>query len=98
MEEKQVDLNWQRLLSLLSSLDDKHSMAQLFNFLLTYDEREMLAKRLALTEALLQKEKSQRQIAQDLQMSIASITRGSNELKRTDIKSIEFLKHLLNIK
>ena len=72
------------------------SLENLFQFILTHDEREMIATRLALTESLLAKEKSQRQIAADLELSIALITRGSNELKRTDQKNITAIKKLLD--
>jgi TrpR family trp operon transcriptional repressor len=40
----------------------------------------------------LARKKPQRQIAADLQVSIAKITRGSNELKRMKESFLEFLK------
>jgi len=88
---------WDKYLDLLLACENKDELNRLFNFLLTHDEREMLPKRLALTEALLKKERPQRQIAQDLAMSIALITRGSNELKRTKPEDIIAIKNFLNI-
>lgn len=97
MEKNLVNDYWDQFLNLITNCEDKQELERLFQFILTYDEREMVAKRLALTEALLKKEKSQRQIAKDLEMSIAFITRGSNELKRTSDDNITQMKYWLNI-
>lgn len=88
---------WNYFLDLLLSCKDKEDLNRLFYFILTHDERDMIAKRLALTKALLAKDKSQRQIAQDLSLSIALITRGSNELKRTSDENMAWIKKLLKI-
>jgi TrpR family trp operon transcriptional repressor len=89
---------WSQYLDLVLNCKNRDELNRLFNFMLTFDEREMLAKRIALTEALLKKEKPQRQIAEDLSMSIAFITRGSNELKRTSEEDKEQIKKWLKIK
>ena len=44
---------------------------------------------------LLKKQKTQREIAEDLNVSIAKITRGSNELKRTNKKFLNWLRERL---
>ena len=97
MDDDFFKKNWDDFLNLLLSCADRNELNRLFNFILTYDERDMIAKRLSLTQALLTKEKSQRQIAQDLSLSIALITRGSNELKRTPDDDIIWIKQLLKI-
>lgn len=88
---------WNEYLDLVLNCKNRDELNSLFNFMLTFDEREMLAKRIALTEALLKKEKPQRQIAEDLSMSIAFITRGSNELKRTSEEDKAQIKKWLKI-
>ena len=67
-------------------------LSQLFDLLLTPEEKESLALRCLIIEELLKQKKTQRDIAKDLQVSIAKITRGSNELKRMPDKLIAFLK------
>ena len=82
MKQSDITTNWARFLSIMQSNDDTDSLANLLNFLLTHDERAMIATRLLLTKELLQKKRSQRDIAATFGISIAMITRGSNELKR----------------
>ncbi len=53
--------------------------------------------RYLIIKELLQKKKPQRQIAKDLNVSIAKITRGSNELKRMHPKLLQFLKKNLGL-
>lgn len=54
------------------------------HFILTPEECQALPKRLVLTRRLLDGQDSQRTIAEKTGISIAKITRGSNELKRID--------------
>ena len=61
-----------------SSDDELHALLKL---LLTIDEQEQLATRVELLRALLKGDKPQRTIAEELKISIAKITRGSNALK-----------------
>ncbi|MCB1084045.1 MAG: trp operon repressor, partial [Simkania sp.] len=58
-------------------------------------ERVDLSKRILIVQELLNGEKTQREMAKDLQVSIAKITRGSNELKGIDEKLKQFLKRSL---
>lgn len=66
-------------------------LPDLFEFFLTPEERQDIATRLLLVKALLKGDKTQREIAKDSHISIAKITRGSNELKRTDKKFLDYL-------
>lgn len=68
-------------------------LEKLLSLLLTFDEREQLASRVLIIQALLKGELTQREIAEKFNVSIAQITRGSNALKITDE---EFKKLLEN--
>ena len=63
--------------------------------LLTPEEYENIAKRMLILEALMKKELSQREIAKQYNVSIAKITRGSNELKSKSEAEKDKLKLLL---
>ncbi|GAA5647158.1 MULTISPECIES: trp operon repressor [Vibrio] len=73
--------DWQQLMDLVkdAAADDQHTL--LLTMMMTPDEREALVARLNIVSELLKGEKSQRQISQMLGVGIATITRGSNELK-----------------
>lgn len=64
----------------------------LLELLLTQEEKESISSRCLIVMELLKQEKTQRDMAADLNVSIAKITRGSNELKRMSPKLIAFLK------
>ena len=92
------DKAWQKWRELCKAAETKEIFNQLFDVVLTHEEREQLALRVALIEALLKGELSQRDIAKELNVSIAKITRGSNELKRSPQSVINFIKQTLKIK
>ncbi|MHC6526464.1 trp operon repressor [Vibrio proteolyticus] len=73
--------DWQQLMDLVkdAAADDQHTL--LLTMMMTPDEREALVARLNIVSELLKGDKSQRQISQMLGVGIATITRGSNELK-----------------
>lgn len=91
MEKKYVD-GWQCFLELCLGIKEKEQLTQLFELLLTAEEKESLAMRCLIIKELLAREKPQRKIAADLKVSIAKITRGSNELKRMKSSFLEYLK------
>ncbi len=68
----------QKLNTVLSQAGLYHDFMEL---LFTHEEQATIKKRLLIIKELLSEEKTQRQIAKDLNVSISQITRGSNELK-----------------
>ena len=65
---------------------------ELFDLVLTLEEKKDVADRCLIIKALLEEEKTQRKISADLQVSIAKITRGSNSLKIIGAKLRNYLK------
>ncbi|MBY5922837.1 trp operon repressor [Ferrimonas balearica] len=75
------NVRWQSVLDLVAQPRASEDTALLFGLLLSHDERESIGGRLAVFRALLDGQMSQRQIAASLGVSIATITRASNNLK-----------------
>lgn len=86
---------WNSFLELCLTVNNAKTLAGLLDVFLTPEEKENLAMRYLILKELLQGQKTQRQIAKDLNVSIAKITRGSNELKRIDKKTLQFLQATL---
>lgn len=78
-------------LRLCSMEKDLKILSLLFDLFLTSEERQDIAMRYLIIKALIKQEKTQREIAKDLKVSIAKITRGSNELKRTPKEILDYL-------
>lgn len=72
---------WQQLIDLIESSAHRGQHDYLLRLLMTPDERDALVARANILNELLEGELSQRQISQQLGVGIATITRGSNELK-----------------
>lgn len=87
---------WQQILDLFAGCD-KSQQQMLLGMLLTADERDALIARANIFHQLLQGELSQRQISQMLGVGIATITRGSNELKSMSDADKKQLAELLNL-
>ncbi|NOH69845.1 trp operon repressor [Vibrio pectenicida] len=88
---------WQQILDLIktSIKSDQHEM--LLTMLLTADEREALIARVNICCELLKGDLSQRQISNKLGVGVATITRGSNELKsKSEIEKAQLFS-LLNL-
>ncbi|AUI85358.1 Trp operon repressor [Vibrio azureus] len=87
--------DWQQVVELIrtSVVDEQYDM--LLTMLMTPDERESLIARVNILNELLKGDLSQRQISQALGVGIATITRGSNELKSKSASDKEKLKRLL---
>lgn len=84
---------WSQFLTLCRASESTHQLDQLFSLLFTLEEKDQLAMRVQLVRELLRGEKTQRQISQDLKISIAKITRGSNALKTVDEALKSFILH-----
>lgn len=82
---------WWRFVKLCARTQDPKVMNELFELLFTISERREMAGRLATVKALLEGKLTQREIARDLHVSIAKITRGSNELKEASKRIKEVL-------
>ncbi len=72
---------WNRFLEQCLSCKKAKELEALFSLFLTFEEREMISSRAIILEQLLENKRSQREIAEHFDVSIAQITRGSNALK-----------------
>lgn len=82
---------WRQLLTWCESVQDSGQLSSLLQLLLTPEEQDDIGKRCLIVRELLAKNMSQREIAKSLNVSIAKITRGSNELKRVDKSLLQFI-------
>jgi TrpR family trp operon transcriptional repressor len=87
-----IEQGWSELTEALLKTQDKKIFQQYLELFLTAEERDDLATRFLITKELLLQRKTQREMAKDLKVSIAKITRGSNALKRTHPKFLAELK------
>jgi TrpR family trp operon transcriptional repressor len=83
---------WETFLKLCLKSETTQLLNHLFDMLFTTEEKENLALRCLIVKALLEQKRTQREIAKELHVSIAKITRGSNEIKKLDEKLLSFLK------
>ena len=87
---------WRKFIAICQNLKDDKALDSMLKLLLTMEEQQQIATRVLLIEELLKKEKPQRQIAEELKVSIAKITRGSNALKHlSDEELLELSKEFL---
>ena len=73
--------NWQQLMDLVKTAVEKDQHELLLTMMMTPDERDALDARVNIFCELMKGEMSQRQVSQMLGVGVATITRGSNELK-----------------
>ncbi|KMV31188.1 trp operon repressor [Photobacterium swingsii] len=86
---------WQQVIDLLRQASDEQKDDVLMKLLLTPDERDSLLSRVNIFHELLNGERSQRKISELLGVGVATITRGSNELKHHDADVKVWLAELL---
>ncbi|WED22284.1 trp operon repressor [Vibrio sp. JC009] len=87
--------DWQQLLDLVKHATEKGQHEMLLTMLMTPDERDALVTRVNILNELLKGDVSQRQLSQMLGVGVATITRGSNELKgHSEEEKAELLKLL----
>ena len=83
---------WLEFLEKIMLIDNIKDMEILFNALTTFAEREDIPKRIGIMEELYSGERTQRDIAGKLNVSIANVTRGVNTIKsiqqHADLKRI----------
>ncbi|MEZ8794932.1 trp operon repressor [Vibrio splendidus] len=73
--------NWQQLMDLVKTAAEKDQHELLLTMMMTPDERDALVARVNILCELMKGDISQRQVSQMLGVGVATITRGSNELK-----------------
>jgi len=87
---------WRDFLRLCHAAKSPKQLDELFSFLFTLEERNAVGMRVELIDELLKGQKTQREIAADLEISIAKITRGSNALKIISDRLKKFLVSVLS--
>ncbi|OBW96235.1 Trp operon repressor [Gallibacterium salpingitidis] len=88
---------WQQVLNFLRQGFAAGKEQDILMMLLTPDERDSLGLRLQIVKQLLDKKLSQREIQQNLNTSVATITRGSNLIKSIDPDFLQWVKTQLNV-
>lgn len=84
MKSQSNDEGWWGFLHLCSQIKTVKQFDKYFNLFFTEEERASMALRYQIVKELVKGEKTQREIAKDLNVSIAKITRGSNSLKHAE--------------
>jgi len=74
---------WREFLDLCKR-SSREELNELLKAVLTHTERREIAFRMLIFRELVQGEKTQREIAAELPISIANVSRGSNVLKTLD--------------
>jgi TrpR family trp operon transcriptional repressor len=73
---------WRGFLKLCREAKNEKELDELFWLFLTPEEREDIQTRFLIVRELIRGKKTQREMAKDLGVSIAKITRGSNFIKQ----------------
>ncbi|KLV04472.1 Trp operon repressor [Photobacterium aquae] len=87
--------DWQQVVDILRQAASEQKEDTLLRLLLTPDERSSLLSRVNILHELLNGERSQRRISELLGVGVATITRGSNELKHHDDETKRWLADML---
>ena len=95
MKKPTKNADWQQFLKFCTKLKSAEQFDTFFELFLTINEREELLARFKIVKELLKGEKTQREIAEEHRVSIAKITRGSNQLKIIDEKFKKFIQNLI---
>ncbi|MCB1826872.1 MAG: trp operon repressor [Coxiellaceae bacterium] len=86
---------WDNFLTLCRQAKTPSQLNELLELFLTVEERNAIGLRVQLISELMKGDKTQREIAADLKISIAKITRGSNALKIVSASLKKFLAKVL---
>ena len=95
MKKQSNEDGWWRFIKLCEKSAEKKLLPELFELFLTITEREEIGKRYLIVQELVNEKLPQREIAKKTNVSIAKITRGSNQLKTTSEKLRNFLKEIV---
>ncbi|MBF8999185.1 MULTISPECIES: trp operon repressor [Vibrio] len=95
MSQQPEYTEWQQLMALVERAAKTGQHEMLLTMLMTADERDALIARVNIFSELMKGELSQRQISQMLGVGIATITRGSNELKSCSEEDKKVLDSLI---
>lgn len=87
--------NWSDVLDLLEQSGQQQQLDFILSMLMTFDEREALLARMNILHELIKGDRSQRQISQMLGVGVATITRGSTELKKLEQDKKQQLQQML---
>ena len=90
MDKKHTGLT--QFIKLCRSTKNEATLIEIFELFFTAEEKIDLSNRYHIIHELIKGEQTQRDMAKNLNVSIAKITRGSNELKRVDKKLITYLR------
>lgn len=85
---------WQGFCELCAKIESPETLKAIFDLFFTIEEKETFAARYLIIKALLDSNLPQREIAHQLKVSIAQITRGSNALKIIPPKLKEMIKSM----
>lgn len=91
-QKKFAKKGWLDFLDLCTQAKSINELEELMNFFLTIEEKASLTTRFLIVQALLKGKDPQRQIAENLGVSISKITRGSNALKTISDRLRNFLE------
>lgn len=86
---------YDNLLLACARLKTPEQVRQFFELFLTPEERKDLTHRFLIMQELISEEKTQREIAKDLGVSIAQITRGSNMWKMMDENAKKLIRKII---
>lgn len=95
MSQKTEKDGWRGFLTLCSKIQSADEFKRFFDLFLTIEEKETLARRFLVVKALEEGKLTQREIADEFEVSISQITRGSNALKIIDPSLRKLLDKLL---
>lgn len=82
---KDAKIRWQNFIEHCLKFKNKAELELFFDVMFTASEKVEFGNRLAIMKDLLEDKKTQREIAHDLEVSIANISRGSNVIKNSDV-------------
>jgi TrpR family trp operon transcriptional repressor len=83
---------WKIFLDLCLETKKSARLEELLSLFLTIEEKEHLSSRMQIIKALLSEKLSQREISEEMKVSISQITRGSNALKIISNDLLKFLE------